>query len=261
MKHVGECHTFETLKTSNQEDIMIHEVRAAPTQSGNSDSSLGLYFAKMVVSLTDIHCLVINPQAWQREEREHTFRHLIYRLDACICPLTRAYCWCVDLPCSVSHCHECGACWKGQVRPLSSRWPAVQGGLGRDTPGSHWSRCPPPRLRVPGWTWVRLQGSRLEMAEVKIWNIWFGFHRQSSCPSCELGQFTMDLSEDHMSQTVDICSVYGYGFHLKLVKCRHTPTSHIQRDFPRGCASAIDCYTCVNSSIHIQALLDCQCAL
>lgn len=42
---------------------MIPEVRAAPTQSGNSDSSLGLYFAKLVVSLTDIHCLVINPQA------------------------------------------------------------------------------------------------------------------------------------------------------------------------------------------------------
>lgn len=37
-----------------------------PTQSSNSDSSLGLYFSKHVVSLADIHGLVVNPQAWKK---------------------------------------------------------------------------------------------------------------------------------------------------------------------------------------------------
>lgn len=106
----------------------------APTQSSNCDCGLGLNLAKVVVSLTDIHRLILHPQAWQEcmifSHKPRTFTHIV----PAHMPL-KTYWWYVDPPCSVWYCHAYAVCWKEEAHPLSSRWPGVQGNLGRGTPG------------------------------------------------------------------------------------------------------------------------------
>lgn len=51
----------EESKQKYSENQDISEV--APTQSSNCDCGLGLNLAKVVVSLTDIHPLILHPQA------------------------------------------------------------------------------------------------------------------------------------------------------------------------------------------------------
>lgn len=170
-----------------------------------------------------------------------------------------SYCWCGDLRHFVWRCRGCEACWRGRARPLSSTWPAAQGGLALGTPGSRWSRCPLPRQTAPGWTWARLSGSRSETAKgVRTWNKPVQLVRISQTVKLSSmwtrAGFQEVLQEDHKSQPV-------WDLRATNVDLYFTLTPHIQRDFPRGSSGRVNGYTGVNSSVNVQGLLDCQRAL